>query len=103
MNPPLTEVHSTIGASVAIPFVNEERSLGWMVGTSLPRQSGIADDQIPVAIQFLPAVGIFTMVPFSPGNSIPMSRKRSNSEAHDFQNRRDGLSARAGTSKRSRT
>lgn len=47
----LVTLGNTIGASVAIPFVNEERSLGWM---------------IPVAIQFLPAVGIFAMVPFCP-------------------------------------
>lgn len=99
---PLTAVHSTIGASVAIPFVNEERSLGWMVNPSHSRQGGMADDQIPVAIQFLPAVGIFTMVPFSPGKSMPIMRKRSTSEAHDVQNRRDGSSARAGTNKRSR-
>lgn len=48
----LVTVGNVIGVSVAVPFVTETRRLGWI---------------IPVAIQFIPAIGIIAMVPFCPG------------------------------------
>lgn len=67
----LVTLGNTIGVAMTLPFVNETRPLGWLVSCS-SRGSGLiytpshADSQIPVSIQFLPALGIILMVPFCP-------------------------------------
>jgi len=68
----LVTTGNTIGVGVTLPFVNEVRSIGWMV---------------PVGIQLLPAVGIFLMVPFCPESPRWLVGKGRNDEGLKSLNR----------------
>jgi hypothetical protein len=65
----MTTLGNTIGVAITLPFVSELRSIGWQARLYPYYLYHNADIQVPVGIQFLPAVGILLMVPFCPGES----------------------------------
>jgi hypothetical protein len=71
----IATIGNVIGVGVSVPYTQELRRIGWIVSLlNAPlryHQDMSTDRKVPVAIQFIPAIGIIGMVPFCPGKTDP--------------------------------
>jgi hypothetical protein len=66
----IATIGNVIGVGVSVPYTQEVRRIGWIVSCRMViRKPAILTLKVPVAIQFIPAIGIFATVPFCPGMS----------------------------------
>lgn len=65
----IATIGNVIGVGVSVPYTQELRKIGWIVSLTTGGTSRVqgTDAKVPVAIQFIPAIGIIATVPFCPG------------------------------------